>query len=436
MADSTVSTAGYGAQPHYENSRTQRKHTHTPQKGDAPPKQRQNRDSVEISDAARNNPTYGKPAYTEKSVGGSISVEVVTDESTGTAAAPDILTREGRDEIAANYDSVLASLREQYDETEALTRFHKYMESEGYEIAPAPANLNTRIDDLASGSAMSYSDPYHGLTFLFGETGEYLSQNILPSTGTDSNLVLQSRLHAATVGDNVELYAESTAYYRVNSKDESGNAFNFVYQKKITDTFETGADSFIADAFAQYGGAEDKAMKAAMENAAATGKSVESTISREEYEATLPKFGSTLARGVTVEPFTQTITIMQQDEKGDWYESRKVTYDADGNEISTDQKSSGTEAGEEAEAGEPAQTGESEKKTTGNSAFDSFLEARASGLNNGELDQLRNFFASLTQWMSRSPASSSQKLSTPHLLLREELFNNGTVNVERFKSQK
>ncbi len=129
-----------------------------------------------------------------------------TESKSGEAdssAAPSLFTQAGRTETAQRYDQVLADLRANHDEDEALKLFDEFMKSEGYETK-----------DIKE---INFAAP--------------ITQKAAPD---DANLYSHSYLNASVIDGKEHILASTWVTY------SNGNS---TYHKKVSDSFDIAADA-------------------------------------------------------------------------------------------------------------------------------------------------------------------------------------------------
>ncbi|MDR0868372.1 MAG: hypothetical protein LBP75_07875 [Planctomycetota bacterium] len=127
------------------------------------------------------------------------------------AQAADLHTKEGRAEQAKNYDAILAGLRDQYAEPEAMRRFDEIMRADGFALVQNSASL------------VSFNGYYsqHGGVSGNNISDHFLELNeILRPAGIASNLVANATLEIAGVNGKTEYLAETWVGYNAGVSAE------------------------------------------------------------------------------------------------------------------------------------------------------------------------------------------------------------------------
>lgn len=178
-------------------------------------------DSVEISDEAR---TLSEAA------------KAIQEQNTTRAAA--MGTKEGREAIATNYNTVLDKLRSQYGEEEAMRRFDKYMESQGFEKVESDV-IGVFGNGVGKSSSTDPNSRFGGSLIVEradsgGKVSNALSRNGV-TFNSDSNLHLRSTIKADRINGKNEYLAETTATFAVEYSDEVLDAIDSFFNRNIDD---------------------------------------------------------------------------------------------------------------------------------------------------------------------------------------------------------
>ncbi|MDR0867263.1 MAG: hypothetical protein LBP75_02165 [Planctomycetota bacterium] len=150
----------------------------------------------------------------------------------GAISAVDLSTKEGRAEQAKNYDALLAGLRDEYDEPEAMRRFDEIMRADGYEL---------RIERGISGGINACDVEYiGGINFASG-SAQFTESQIpqisaaLSPTKPATNMSAYSSITAAEINGREEYWAETSVAYNVTAS------------AKMSETFAAWRDRPVAD---------------------------------------------------------------------------------------------------------------------------------------------------------------------------------------------
>jgi hypothetical protein len=165
-------------------------------------------------------------------------------QKTAQTKGPDVITIEGRQAAAKDYDAILTDLRKQYGEAEAMRRFDAIMRADGFELVettgsgPQMAGGHTSsVTGLAQQPTSIYGNSDKELTYAMREGNEGIA---------GKNIVLQSNMYGTHHNGNAEVATESWAIFspdRPYSKE-----LQDYWQNRHLDAVREEAD-FDADAY-------------------------------------------------------------------------------------------------------------------------------------------------------------------------------------------
>ncbi|MCD8349485.1 MAG: hypothetical protein LUC93_02620 [Planctomycetaceae bacterium] len=204
---------------------------------DQPPAAAKDGDAVEISDEARALAEASRKNQNESStkvdidIKVEVEVEVDVDAIDSVWANGKIETQEGRAEMGTNYDAILAGLRKQYDEPEALRRFDDYMRSEGFEPIEETDDSALRANGYWTKGGLGATNlPF---SLASGKVAEYLIDTGQFTADNSSNFHLQSHLYGLRMDDgSIGIRAESLALYAVDDTADQEEVIRRVVEER------------------------------------------------------------------------------------------------------------------------------------------------------------------------------------------------------------
>ncbi len=180
-------------------------------------------------------------------------------DTSRTAEQEKYSTTESRIHEGARLDAYLTSLRQQYSEEEAISRFNQYMESEGYEITVnamrPPIGSKTNVKPYMVFSSSSFEDLGYKRVIPAG-FGVSTGYGAFVSDRANENFTLTSSVKGSIINGATHYEQETWAQYDATSSADVSEIMDFWKSRNTEELSETAGfdiakylDDFTSTAF-------------------------------------------------------------------------------------------------------------------------------------------------------------------------------------------